>query len=389
MNYIGFDEYQPSPVAMEHAKKILARAMEMEHPGSVNPCGEIPLAVWGAFCLIGDLIPYHAWKLHAERSGDFTGSAIQPPDTAVILNFERAGREMARFLIRTNLMRSLYRWEVERTNRIGVGLTGIHEWAWAGYGLTFRDLISPETNKMAARFWEDIGMVSRATIEEADIYSEDLGLAYPETVTTIKPSGTVSKLWSLTEGAHLPARPFYLRWVQYREDDPLVNEYRARGYPVRGPLRTYQGTVIVGFPTRTELARIMPAEKIVTAADASFEEQCRWVELIERHWLSGGSDTYRKRGGQVSYTLKYDPNQISIEEFGRLMLKWMPKLKAMSVMPQEQDGAKSYEYLPEEMITQEQYDALVANIDRQDVHEDVDFEHVDCASGACPIEFDK
>ena len=34
----------------------------------------------------------------------------------------------------------------------------------------------------------------------------ELGLRRPVTVTTVKPSGTISKLFGLTEGAHLPAR---------------------------------------------------------------------------------------------------------------------------------------------------------------------------------------
>ena len=36
------------------------------------------------------------------------------------------------------------------------------------------------------------------------------------TVTTVKPAGTTSKLFGLTEGAHLPARRQYLRWVQFK-----------------------------------------------------------------------------------------------------------------------------------------------------------------------------
>ena len=40
----------------------------------------------------------------------------------------------------------------------------------------------------------------------------------PMTVTTVKPAGTTSKLFGLTEGAHLPARRQYLRWVQFQGD---------------------------------------------------------------------------------------------------------------------------------------------------------------------------
>ena len=59
-----------------------------------------------------------------------------------------------------------------------------------------------------------------------------------------KPAGTTSKLFGLTEGAHLPARRQYLRWVQFKGardgatgvwrtgSDPLLVDYEARGYPL-------------------------------------------------------------------------------------------------------------------------------------------------------------
>lgn len=375
MSFIGFDGYQPGELALRHHDIIMKRVGAMDYPGITNPCGEVPLAIHGGFCLIGDVVPYHA--------------LVKPDGTTRedhMQTFVRAGEEMARFLVRTNLMRSIYSKEVERTNRIGVGITGIHEYAWKRFGMTFRDMI--EGGMRAESFWSSLSAAAEATIIEADSYSEWLGLRHPETVMTVKPSGTVSKLFALTEGAHLPARAFYLRWVQFTDTDPLIDEYRSRGYPVRGPLRTYQNVYIVGFPTRTELARIMPENLIVTAAEATFEEQCRWVELIEHYWLSAGDERYARRGGQVSYTLKYDPGRIDYKEFSRVMQKWMPRLRALTVMPQSDGDAHAYEYLPEEVITGEQYAELMSKIDSGGITEDVAFEHVDCASGACPVNWE-
>ena len=39
---------------------FFARASAKEHYTIVNPCGEIPIAVWGAYCVIADTVPYHA-----------------------------------------------------------------------------------------------------------------------------------------------------------------------------------------------------------------------------------------------------------------------------------------------------------------------------------------
>ncbi len=54
-------------------------------------------------------------------------------------------------------------------------------------------------------------------------------------------------------------------------------------------------------------------------------------------------------------------------------------------MPVEDTSA--YEYSPEEPVTREQFDAYVANIVSQS--EDIGREHIDCASGACPITFEE
>ncbi|MFK5173540.1 hypothetical protein ACI3QN_13585, partial [Propionibacterium freudenreichii] len=64
--------------------------------------------------------------------------------------------------------------------------------------------------------------------DEADRYSKEMGLERPHTVTTIKPSGTVSKLFGLTEGWHLPSMREYLRWVQF-SDEKVVQDYAAKG----------------------------------------------------------------------------------------------------------------------------------------------------------------
>ena len=54
----------------------------------------------------------------------------------------------------------------------------------------------------------------------------------PITVTTVKPAGTTSKLFGLTEGAHLPARRQYLRWVQFKGAQ-ATRPARGRRAPIR------------------------------------------------------------------------------------------------------------------------------------------------------------
>jgi hypothetical protein len=270
---------------------------------------------------------------------------------------------------------------------MGIGPTGLHEWAWMRFGLTFRDLLDDPAR--SAPFWAMLERLSDAAKEEGDAYAAELGLAPPATVTTVKPAGTTSKLFGLTEGAHLPARRQYLRWVQFRgtrdpagrwsaDADPLLAEYEARGYPVR-TLRSFPGMSIVGFPTLPLLQRLGLEEGLVTAPEATPEEHYRWLRLLERHWIGAA------RGNQVSYTLKVFTDRHDLEEFRAILLREQPGVRCCAVLPSRSDSDLGYEYLPEEEVAAERFAAILAAIDAAEHGEAVDMAHLACAAGVCPI----
>jgi hypothetical protein len=281
-------------------------------------------------------------------------------------------------------MDSLYNREVNRTNRIGVSVTGIHEFAWNMFGYGFRDLVNETKSK---DFWLTMARFKRAVAEEAESYAAKLGMVTPHTNTTIKPSGTISKLFALSEGAHLPAMREYLRWVQFRADDPLVKSYQKLGYPVR-ELKSYQGTTVVGFPTQPEICKLGMNGELVTAAEATPEEQYKWLMLLEKYWIVGvdkqGNPLEEDTGNQVSYTLKYSPEKVSFKKFSEMVRKYQSQVKCCSVMPQIDTTA--YEYQPEEPVTISEFMRVIREISDEDkVLEDIDLENLRCASGACPI----
>lgn len=336
-----------------------------------NPCGEISLALLGGYCVIADVVPFFAGTV-AESTEAWDADA------------EDAFRTATRALIRVNTMDCLYKKEVLRTNRIGVGITGLHEYAWSRFGYGWKDIVN---EAKSLDFWLMLSRFSNACVEEADRYAQALGMSRPHTVTTMKPAGTTSKLFGLTEGAHLPSMREYLRWVQFRNDDPLIEEYRAKGYPVR-KLVSYSGTTIVGFPTVPMICSLGMGDKLVTAAEATPEEQYQFLRLMEKYWIDG-FDPQRGhghgRGNQVSYTLKYNPQVVDFEAFTNTLLDGQSSIRCCSVMPQADTSA--YEYQPEEPVSRERFEELVAAIDNAGVKEDIGREHVDCGGGACPIDF--
>lgn len=400
-SYVGSKRYQVGDETRILLAALAKRASKKSYWTIVNPCGEIPLAVYGGYCVIADNVPFHA---------DTLSEAVD------------AGCHSARALIRVNLMDNLYAKETARTNRIGVGQTGVHEFAWKFFKVGFRDLVRPDFDQYvelaskytpfvdplqiihdlstvedagvrAAAFWEFQGHFARNVMRAAFAYADEIGVNRPHTVTTIKPAGTTSKLFGLSEGWHLPAMAWYLRWVQFRHDDPLVANYREQGYPVR-ELKTYEGTVIVGFPTEPTIATLGMGDKLTLAGDATPEDQYRWLQLGEYFWIEGGSAVEKvngleprageeRHGGQISYTLKYKPTETSYEDFLDKLTELQPTVRACSVMPQE--SGSIYEYLPEEMISKIEFESIARKITAQ-VAEEFDDKTMECAGGACPID---
>lgn len=361
--YFSSNRYELLEGTDLYLDRLLKVAKAKQYCMIVNPCSEIALALWGAFCTIADVCFYHC-------------------DT--IDDCEEVVRAAVRFLIRVNQLDSVYNKEVKRTNRIGVGLTGIHEAAWKFFGYSFKDLIDEEKSRP---FWMFLSKMKRAVRDEAVTYSRKLGVKPPHTDTTVKPSGTISKLFGLTEGWHLPAMLWYIRWVQFSLNNPLVDEYREKGYPIK-ELKKYRNTVIVGFPTVPLIATIMPEEKLVTAAQATPEEQYKWLMLGEKYWIRGvdedGQPLTPDTGNQISYTLKYDPKIVTYKDFRNTILDYQSKVRCCSIMPQEEES--SYEYLPEQPVAQAIYNDIVSNI-REVVREDIGREHLDCGAGGCPVDF--
>lgn len=176
--FFGSDRYQVEDETEIMLRRIYKRASAKRHYMIVNPCGEVPLSVLGGYCVIADVVPFHADSL----------------DEA-----EEAFRAATRALVRVNTMKSTYPQEVARTNRIGVGVTGIHEFAWKFFGVGFKDLISVSPNggfnpsslaeEAALDFWMCMSRFSNAVAEEAASYSKKLGLSTPHTALTVKPAG--------------------------------------------------------------------------------------------------------------------------------------------------------------------------------------------------------
>ena len=108
-------------------------------------------------------------------------------------------------------------------------------------------------------------------------------------------------------------------------------------------------------------------------------DQYRWLRLLERHWIGA------EQGNQVSYTLKIFTDRHDLESFRSIVRDQQPLVRCCAVLPSRPDHELGYEYLPEEEVSAEAFDAIVMAIDTETSQEAVDILHLQCASGVCPI----
>lgn len=349
---------------------VLAKAKAKKYFWIVNPCAEIVKAAYGSYCIVGDVALSNA-------------SSMKQAKQAIMA--------MGRMLVRTNLMNFMYKQEIQRTNRIGTSLIGIHEFAANIFNFDFFDLIN---EKKSQRFWNFLAECRVAHKQYVDDFCDEIGVSHPHTYTCLKPAGTVAKVMDCTEAANLPSMPIYMRWIQFKKDHPLLKDYAERGYPVRDiskdeertndkgetyTVRGYPDVCIVGFPTMQPIANIL-GDRLVCATDITIEQHFKWLQLLEKYWLGEGENN------QISYTLKYDPAKVSYSEFIADILKYQPHVRCCAVMPQVNDTA--YIYTPEEAITREQYNNYMSHINRAD-REAVDDDSLNCIGGACGVDYSK
>jgi len=78
----------------------------------------------------------------------------------------------------------------------------------------------------------DYQQLQRVATHAAYSMAEDLGSPLPKNVTTVKPSGTVSKVMDTTEGVHKPLGRYIFNNINFSKHDPLVDALRKSGYRV-------------------------------------------------------------------------------------------------------------------------------------------------------------
>jgi ribonucleotide reductase alpha subunit len=200
--------------------------------------------------------------------------------------------------------------------------------------------------------------------KEANDYADELGVAHPKTVTTTKPSGTISLLSGSSPGMHAPHAPFNIRRVRVPQNDPMSVALADAGVPWDFDVYDSSGrTLVFSFPQRA----LNPK---VTAQTQTVRDQFERQLLLQEHWSDSA----------VSATISFRADEK--DELTRCLKEFVPRLKSTSCLP----AAHGYEQPPYSECSEEEYWTLYQQINHS--HPLVrggDFEIEECSSGACPV----
>jgi adenosylcobalamin-dependent ribonucleoside-triphosphate reductase len=247
----------------------------------------------------------------------------------------------------------------------GVGLTGIVTWEYLGNSKRLKGL------KQAA----GKGMMSMA---------DELRLPYSKAVTTVKPSGTLSKVMDTTEGVHKPLGKFIFNNVKFGKHDPNLPRLIEAGYHTFTDPYDAEG-VLVRFPVEWSNVRF---DKVYKDAGDRLElleinTESAITQLERYRWLM---DDYVEHN--CSITVSYSPEEVD-GIIGWLLENW-DSYVAVSFLyrndPTKTAEDLGYAYLPQEVVSEATYRSYVETLRPLSllVGSDSPLDE-QCATGACPI----
>jgi len=312
----------------------------------VNPCAEILLAN-KSFC---NLVEVCVSAFRDDPAGLHRAMYIMG----------RANYRQTCVNLRDGILQSAWHENNEFLRLCGVGLTGI----------TGRPDLTPY----------DFGVLRNNATLGAYTMADELGLPRPKLTTTVKPSGTLSKIMdSDGEGAHKPMGRYMFNNVKIGSHDPLVPKLRDANYRVfPSPNPTDTDTEIVSFPVKYDNANFDVVDGVEVNIESAVKQLDRYKMLMDNYVDHNCSIT-------VSYDEKEIPeiiNWIETNWESYVGVSFMPRIDP--TMTAEDVG---YAYLPQEVVSRETYEAYTSTLLPVDIDRDTGLEMVDedCENGFCPV----
>ena len=240
----------------------------------------------------------------------------------------------------------------------GVGVTGVVRWDMA-------DDVSA---------WQDLRQLARTAVDKM---ADSLGTPRAKAVTTVKPSGTLSKIMDTTEGVHKPLGKYVFNNINFSKYDKIVDKLRDAGYNVfDNPMD--KGNVLVTFPVSYEDVEFETVDGVEVNLESAIAQLERYKLLMQNYV-----------DHNCSITVSYDPDEVE-EIIDWIMDNWDIYVGVSWLFrndPTKTAADLGYLYLPQEVVTRQKFEAYVATLAEVDLSNQAagDLDASDCATGACPI----
>ena len=228
----------------------------------------------------------------------------------------------------------------------------------------------------------DYAELQRVATAGAYSMADELETPRPKNVTTIKPSGTLSKIMDTTEGVHKPLGKYVFNNVNFSKHDPLVPLCRSAGYRVfDNP--TDSESVLITFPVSWDDVPFDKVEKNGTILEVNQESAISQLErykMLMNNWCQQN----------VSATISYSVDEVD-QIVDWLLDNWDVYVGVSFLFradPTLTAKDLGYLYLPQEVVTKEVFDEYSANIQPLEIDRANSFDEIqgeECATGACPI----
>jgi adenosylcobalamin-dependent ribonucleoside-triphosphate reductase len=309
----------------------------------VNPCAEI---------LLGDKSFCNLTEIDLAK---FRGDSHSLHRAAKVL--ARANYRQTCVDFRDGILQDAWHQNNEFLRLCGVGITGVVRSGMDAY---------------------DLKSLRNIVIQAAYSMADELGTPRPKNVTTIKPSGTLSKIMDTTEGVHKPLGKYILNNVNFSKHDPVLPKLRAAGYKVfDNPIDP--DASLVCFPVEYKDVTF----DVVDGKHVNLESA---VSQLNRYKLM--MDNYVEQN--CSVTISYDVSEVE-DIVDWLVSNWDSYVGVSFILradPTKTAEDLGYLYLPQEVTTREKYEEYVARLSEIDLGGANSFDEIldnECAGGACPI----
>jgi ribonucleoside-triphosphate reductase len=207
--------------------------------------------------------------------------------------------------------------------------------------------------------------------------ADELEKPRPAAVTTVKPSGTLSKVMDCSEGMHRPLGKYLFNHVEFSTLSSLPQKLAKAGYRVfQSPTRA-KGT-LVRFPVAWEG---IDFDSLPDGRHGNLESAVSQLDRYHR-LLKCWCDH------NVSCTISYSPEEVPeiIDWFEKNWDDYVAVSFLFRADPQKRAEDLGYAYLPQEVVTSEEFREYVSTL-KEVVLNGVDIDVVEdepCQTGACP-----